>query len=118
MECYRCGYCCKHYKLDGKTILAYMHEIADVDMDIVGPCKNLEIDSEETAKAGYDVYKCNVHKNRPTCCDNLDHKEILSKNNVSKERLEEKILKGEDIPHCVVVKLLGEEHLSRVRQKI
>ncbi|MDP2908011.1 MAG: hypothetical protein Q8O03_08820 [Nanoarchaeota archaeon] len=118
MECYRCGYCCKHYKLDGKTILAYMHEIADVDMDVNGPCKNRMIDKKETEKEGYKVYKCDVYNNRPTCCANLDAEKILSSNNISKEKLEEKILKGEDTPHCVVAKLLGKEYLSSVRQKI
>lgn len=118
MECYRCGYCCKHYKLDGKTILAYMHEIADVDMNVKGPCKNMMIDEKETENKGYKFYKCDVYNNRPTCCANLDAEKILSSNNISKEKLEEKILKGEDTPHCIVAKLLGEEHLSSVRQKI
>lgn len=115
-KCYRCGYCCKHYKLDGKTILAYMHEIADVDMDIKGPCKNLSIDKKETKD--YQVYQCNVYRNRPQCCANLNAEKILLENIFSKESLEERILQGEDTPHCVVAKLLGEEHLLKARQKI
>ncbi len=117
-KCYRCGYCCKHYKLDSETILAYMHEIADVNMNVKGPCENQFIDEKETEKEGYKVYKCDVYKNRPTCCSNLDVEVILSKNIFSKESLEERILKGKDTPHCVVAKLLGEEHLPSVRQKI
>ncbi len=95
-----------------------MHEIADVDMDVVGPCKNRMIDEKESESKGYKVYKCDVYNNRPTCCANLDAEKILSKNNISKEKLEEKILKGEDTPHCIVAKLLGKEYLSSVRQKI
>lgn len=106
-KCYRCGYCCKHLEIP------YQHWVEAEDLGIPrkttpeNPCPH-----QNEISPGF--YECNIHyTKKPRFCE-LDPR---FKPQLSCEKLEEMIKEGKDVPKCLVVNWLGEDYLSKLRQK-